>query len=257
MATIYKKKYPVKMPAEAEVITQRGKTVARWVNGRGRSKTAELAPDGKRIYFVSDLWYARYRDSNGIMRRISTGCRDGQAARKVLADRLAEIEKIKVGIITFDESKVAGHVQTPLARHADDYLMHMKTCERATSHRNNTRRYLEVLFEACGFSRLGDLAAGPVENWLLRETEKGRSARSRNAFRIALVSFTNWAVRDSRLMSNPFEKLPVANEAADRRRMRRPLSDGELVRLLYVAERRPLAEYGRKTLPLTPRKCKG
>ncbi|MDY6914193.1 MAG: site-specific integrase [Planctomycetota bacterium] len=133
----------------------------------------------------------------------------------------------------------------------------MEACGRSKSHRSNTRRYLERTFEACGFSRLGDLASGPMERWLLQEVEKGRSARSRNAFRIALVSFANWAVRNSRLLSNPFEKLPVANEAADRRRKRRPLTADELARLLYVAERRPLAEYGRETAPLSLDRCKG
>ena len=59
------------------------------------------------------------------------------------------------------------------------------------------------------------------------------------------------------MLANPFEKLPVANEAADRRRIRQPLSTDELTRLLYVTKRRPLAEYGRKTLPLPPRKCEG
>ena len=257
MATMYKKKYPIPMPDGAEIITRRGKRIVRWVDGRGRRRTAELTSDGERIYFVSDVWYARYRDADSIMRRVSTGCRDQQAARKVLADRLAEVEKVKAGIITSAESKIARHAKTPLASHVEDYLAHMRACERSASHRENTRRYLERTFTACGLSRISDLATGPIERWLLQEAEKGRSARSRNAFRIALVSFANWAVRSSRLASNPFAGLPVANEAADRRRIRRPLTMEELARLLDVAERRPLAEYGRRSVPLPMDKRRG
>lgn len=250
MASIFKKKYPVPMPQGAQIITRRDKRIARWVDGRGRPKTAQLTPDGKRIYSVSDIWYARYRDADGVMRRISTGCRDAQAARKVLADRLAQIEKIKVGIITHEEAKIANHAGTDLAGHVNDYLTHMKAAGRSKSHRNNTLRYLERTFEDCGFSHLSDLIVGPVERWLLQEAQRGRSARSRNAFRVALVSFANWAVRDARLANNPFIRLPVANEAADRRRQRRPFTINELAKLLYVAQRRPLAEYGRKIIRL-------
>jgi len=191
------------------------------------------------------------------MRRVSTGCRDKQAASKVLADRLAEVDKVKAGIITPAESKISRHAITPLAGHVEDYLAHMRACGRSSSHRENTRRYLERAFTACGFSRISDLATGPMERWLLQEGEGGRSARSRNAFRIALVSFANWAVRDSRIASNPFAGLPVANEAADRRRIRRPLTTAELARLLDVAQRRPLAEYGRQNRPLPMGKCRG
>ena len=83
MATVYKKKYPIPMPDGAEIITRRGKRLARWQSGKGQVRTAEVLADG-RVQFVSDCWYIRYRDSAGRMRRESTGCRDRQAAEKVL-----------------------------------------------------------------------------------------------------------------------------------------------------------------------------
>ena len=74
MATVYKKKYPIPMPEGAEVITRRGKRLARWQSGKGQVRTAELLADG-RVQFVSDCWYIRYRDASGRMRRESTGRR--------------------------------------------------------------------------------------------------------------------------------------------------------------------------------------
>jgi len=70
-------------------------------------------------------------------------------------------------------------------------------------------------------------------------------------------AIANWAVQNSRMVTNPFTVLPVANEAADRRRIRRPLTPDELARLLYAAEHRPLAEYGRQSVPLPKGKHKG
>jgi hypothetical protein len=43
-------------------------------------------------------------------------------------------------------------------------------------------------------------------------------------------------------------ELVKANEKADRRRQRRSMTEDELSKLLYIAVRRPLAEYGRKSV---------
>ena len=49
MANLYKKTYPMDMPDGAEIITRRGKPLARWVDGRGNTKMAPLHEDGERI----------------------------------------------------------------------------------------------------------------------------------------------------------------------------------------------------------------
>ncbi len=106
-------------------------------------------------------------------------------------------------------------------------------------HRDNTRRHLEALARDCGFLRLADLNRESLERWLVVEASKGRSARSRNAHRTALVSFCNWCVAVGRLAVNPFKGVPKANEAADPRRRRRAMTEDELTRLLDVARSRP------------------
>ena len=97
MAAVYKKKYPTPMPEGAEVIERRGKKMARWTNGKGQERMAEVLNDG-RVQFVSDCWYVRYTDASGKMRRESTGCRDKRAAERALADILSNVEKVKVGV---------------------------------------------------------------------------------------------------------------------------------------------------------------
>lgn len=53
-------------------------------------------------------------------------------------------------------------------------------------------------------------------------------------------------------MRNPFEGIAKADEKADRKRTRRAMTEAELGRLLYVAQMRPLADYGREVLELKP-----
>jgi len=107
MATIYRKVYPVPMPPGAEFLLRGGQRLARWTDGKGNVKTAPLAQDGKKILHEAGPWYARYTDANGVERRASTGCRDEQAARKVLADLLAEVEKVRSGILSPGEAKAS------------------------------------------------------------------------------------------------------------------------------------------------------
>src|SRR5262249_20334541 len=68
------------------------------------------------------------------------------------------------------------------------------------------------------------------------------SARTRNAYRNALVTFCNWCIETSRLTVNPFDAVPKANEKADPRRQRRAMVEPELVNLLVVARERPLLD---------------
>ena len=75
------------------------------------------------------------------------------------------------------------------------------------------------------------------------------SACSRNAYRNALVRFCNWCIENRRLVVNPLQRVPKANEKADPRRQRRSLTEAELSRLLVVARLRPLAEIGRECAP--------
>jgi integrase len=118
----------------------------------------------------------------------------------------------------------------------------MKGREVVVVHRDNTKRQLETLAKQTGFTRLADLKREALERWLANESGKGRSARSRNAHRTALVSFANWCISAGRLTANPFKGVPNANEAVDPRRRRRAMTEAELIRLLDVASRRPLLE---------------
>ena len=91
MATIYREKYRRPIPEGAEIGMFRGKKVARWTDGGGQTMVGELENDGKRVVFQYENWFARFRDADGVMRRVTTGCRDQQAARQVLANIISEV----------------------------------------------------------------------------------------------------------------------------------------------------------------------
>lgn len=255
MATIYRKTYSVPMPPGAEIIERRGRRVARWVDGNGNVKTAPVSRNRKKVLHEAGCWYARYRDADGRPRRVSTGCEDEQAARRVLSDLLAGVEKVRAGIITSTEAKVAEHADKPLLQHVDDYLMHLEVKRvrgRRVSegYRRCLRGRVTRVVKECGFRRLGGIARHEVECWLLKAEEADMAAGTRNEYLASMLAFCNWAVREKRMLSNPLAGIQKADCSSDRRRVRRALAVDEVAKLLRAARLRPVAELGRRSVPL-------
>ena len=191
---------------------------------------------------ISRTYTAKYRDGSGIVRELAAGCRDESAARSVLSELERRAEKVKGGIITAAENAVIDHQTTPLADHIAAYLLNLENQGVSVMHRDNVRRSLQKLSADCQFNRLADLAREPLERWLVARAKAGMGARTRNTYRAAAVAFCNWCIETGRLLYNPFDKVPKANEEIDPRRKCRALTENELVRLLDVARRRPLID---------------
>ncbi|HOD81750.1 MAG: site-specific tyrosine recombinase XerC [Planctomycetes bacterium ADurb.Bin126] len=247
MATLYRKIYPVPMPEGARIVVRRGKQVAQWTDKRGRSHEAPLAADGKKIMHEAGPWYARYRDADGNEKRASTGCTDEQAAGQVLADLLAEVEKVRSGILTPEEGRAARQINLPIAEHIADYLDYLKAKtirgrKISVSHRYNVEKQLNRLVRECGLVKISDITKQRMTKWLNQQTDAaGKAPRTILKYRNTLTAFCKWAARDGRLVSNPLAELPGVAMDEDRRK-RRPLTVEELGALLDAAATRPLRE---------------
>ena len=235
------------MPDGAEIVMHRGKQVARWTDRRGNVKMASLAADGKRIMYEAEMWYLRYRDAEGTERRVSTGCRDLQAARQVMADLQADVEKVRSGILTPAESQAARHVSRPIAEHVTEYLDYLKTKtvrgrRISEQHHYNVGKQLDRLVAECGFKRIGDITRQRVAKWLCEQADvSDKAPRTVLKYRNSLTAFCKWAVREGRLAANPLLGLPSV-EIDEERRQRRPLTMDEVATLLDAAARRPLED---------------
>jgi len=259
MATIYRKTYPIPMPEGAEIILRNGKKFARWQNGRAKeggvqTRVAEVLDDG-RVMFVSDGWYVRYTNADGVMTREATGLRDKQAAEKFLADRLADVDKLKAGIITPDEKEIAVHSDQPLIEHIEAYLDHLsrkRVRGRKVSemYRKNTRIRLKRIVKECGFKKLRDITRDKVEIWLDAAEAKNLSAATRNDYLISLSAFCAWAEKNRRISRNPLIGIGKADRSSDRRHQRRALTADEVAALLEATRLRPVAEIGRPSMRL-------
>ena len=245
MGTVYKKTFTKPLPPNAEVFTRKGERFAKWKPAKGKTQTAPLitGQDGSdRIVLKAGTYTAKYRDGSGIVREKATGCRDKEAASRVLGDLERRAELVKANVMTAGEDAIADHQGTPLAEHVADFIAHQTAKEVSPVRVANTRSQLQRVMEDCGFKRYTDLSGVVLERWLLARAGEGMSAGTRNQYRAAWVNFANWSVQADRLSKNPFVSVPKADEKVDRRRHRRALSEGELCCLLDVARRRPLLD---------------
>jgi hypothetical protein len=78
-----------------------------------RSQLTTGKDGSERIRDESATYVARYRDGNGLLVEISTGCRDKTAAQGVLAELQRTAERMRGGLITVAEARTAGHHASP------------------------------------------------------------------------------------------------------------------------------------------------
>ena len=250
MGTVFKKTVSRPLPKGAELFTKQGQQFARWKPSRGRARTAKATTgkDGStRILEETRTYTAKFRDGEGIVCEVSTGCRDEDAARSVLAKLERRAELVKAHVITAAEDRIADHQAELLTDHIADYLQSLRAKDVSAGYLKETERLANRIAKDCEFKRIGDIDLTALERWLVARKTEGMSARTRNSHVQAVAGFCSWAVNNQRLASNPLARIGKADEKSDKRRQRRSLTESELIRLLEMARWRPLAEFGRES----------
>ncbi len=256
MGTVYRETYTKPLPPDAELFTRKGERFARFKDAKGRSRTEAVTTGAEgtdRLLIVAGTYTAKYRDGSGLIRKVATGCRDKTAAESVLKGLEIRSDKVRSGLRTQAEDTIVDRQRLPIESHLALYDAHLEATGASTNYRKNTMSQLRRLMRECEFRSLVDFDCQRVERWLVDKakpsvdtaTDKrtaGLSARTRNSYRTDLVTFVKWCVAENRLLDNPFVRLPVVDEKSDRRRQRRAMTEAELVKLLDVAQRRPLLD---------------
>jgi integrase len=267
MATLFKKQFTKPIPADAKIVsrtvTGESKQFAQWIDRKGKRRSAELTAGGERIKAEAATWTAKYRDGEGVVCEVATGCRDKQAAQSVLDELMRRAELVKAKVLSPDQDKIADHQRTPLSDHLAQYIDHLKVRGVNADRLKTTETRMKLTASACRWRWLADLNVDSLERWLgtLKEESasdetpaKPVSAAVYNGFIEAWVAFGFWCVGkrmackrfhfngEKRLLVNPFEGMRRRDAKQDRRRIARALTESELANLLDAAKRRPLQD---------------
>jgi hypothetical protein len=202
-------------------------------------------------------WSVRYRDGNGIVCEVSTGCRDKQAARAVLNQLVQQTELVKAKVLSPEQAMIAEHQTVPLKDHIKAYIDHLASrgvhADRVVTSRNR----LNESAKHCGFKFLSDMNSDALEQWLntlVVDPERNASASVYNGYISLWVAFGGWCAGkrmsgkkshmggEKRILTNPFAGMRQMDSKQDRRRVARALTEAELIKLLDGTARRPLQE---------------
>jgi len=194
----------------------------------------------------SRVWWAKYRDADGVVRRRSTGCRDRGAARSVVNRWREEVERIKSGVISAPEATAAKHAAQPVGEHLTDYEAALRATGTAYHAKLTVTRCRRVC-EDLGVRSLRDLTPGGVNRWFVGRRAEGMGAVTGNHYATALRMWFNWLRRNGRLTGDGPEAGILRFKArAERRHIRRALREEEAPALVRAASLRPLADRGRE-----------
>ena len=291
MGTIYKKAVTRPLPTNATTKERRRRatakelrrdpttaticeTVAAWSDRTGKKRTAVvvIGADGSpRIRDESATYTAKYRDADGVVQEVATGCRDADAARTKLAELMRTAERIHSGALSRSDAEVGKWRNVPITVHVADYIDDLRARGLNADRVKTSERYLTKDCDGCGFKWLRDVNADALRKWLRSDSAMG--AATYNWHSALWSAFGSWLsgcrldgrrksqTGDRRLTSNPFAGFGKKNERDNRRRVARALTLDEMRRLLDQARRRPLddaltirrgANKGQRTANLSP-----
>ena len=183
-------------------------------------------------------WIACWYDHTGKRREHSTRTTDRASAERILAKLVAEAALRRDGVIDPKADRFAIEGRRKLRDHIEAYITHCQHAGQATKNIANKKHHLFGLLETMPGAILAELDADTLERYLAQLKMQDRAARTINMVRQNAVAFYSWCCKTGRAQSNPLSMVPKQDEQRDRRRVRRPLTDAELARLLQVAQER-------------------
>ena len=147
------------------------------------------------------------------------------------------------GLIDVASERFSDSERKPIKAHLDDFIASMKAKGCDEKHTRSTRTYLKRIIEVARIEHLSDLTPSAATLALGAIEKKHKlSARSMNAHATAIKSLARWAWKDGRVRPYELGNIGRRNEEADRRYVRRPLTDTELRTLLSKTRTAPLLE---------------
>ena len=184
MSELFQPKKRLPIPADAERVTRRGKSLVR-IGGR----EYPVADCGTKYVRLDPKWCADVRGADGkrCRHRLST---DKTAAMTLLAKLLKDIEQEKAGIRT----PATAQAGRPLSALLSEYRAYHTDQRNIPEQTALTVRRCELTFAGCGFLTLADVDAAAVDAWVAaRRRELTRfGAQTRNHYVAALMAFGNW-----------------------------------------------------------------
>jgi hypothetical protein len=169
-----------------------------------------------------------YFDENG-KRRKKAGATDKAVTERIARDIENRVALRREGLIDPAAERFAESERRSISAHLDEFIASMQAKGCDPKHVRTTRTYIERIIGDAGIERLSDLTTSAATLALgALEKKYELSARAVNAHATAIKALARWTWKDGRVRAYELGNVGRRNEDADRRYVRRPLTEMEL-----------------------------
>jgi len=229
MATVKKAAYTMPVPADAKIIDKGGKRLVRFKH-KGETITVPLTKKG-RARVETDCYYVSYKDSDGKWKRVKAY--SDKRATEALAVKL-ETQSAREAEGLELPAEVKELRKRSLSEHLADFRRYLVNKRNTPDYVATTVQRVKAICDGCKWKRLGDLAAGPVGDYLAELRKGGSSITTSNYYLTAVKMFCKWLVREKAIDASPVAYLSKLNAETDIRRERRAIKGDEFARLIQT-----------------------
>ena len=184
-------------------------------------------------------YIAWWFDHNGKRVTKSSRTTDKKSAELIAHKYEAEAALRREGVIDATLDAISRESQRTIEDHLADFENKMRAESRSEGHINDTLYQIRGIVEHAGFSKAADISADGVNRCAGHLQDKGRSARTIQAYLTAIKSFTSWLAKHHKLQRDPLASVKKPNPESDRRSKRRMLLPEEWRRLVAVTKTGP------------------
>jgi integrase len=188
----------------------------------------------------SKKWLLWYTDQNG-QRRKKTLMADRETSERIARDLLNKVALRKDGVVDERDEKFAEHEGTTLKDHLEDYSRAIRAQGATEKHIKAVTREIGYILGLAKIRRISDLSAARVQE-ALAAARKTKSTGTVNNYTQRVKSFNRWLCAERRAREYVLLGLKQKSAKNDRRRVRRRMTDDEVIRVISAAEIGPVWE---------------
>jgi len=180
-------------------------------------------------------WYIKFRDSEGITRKVK-----GFTDKTATLQKAAELERKSLQAAAGLGDRYEEFRKLPLAEHLEKFSQHLRNKRGTEQHVTQTTNRITKVLTGCRFRIMADLSAPVLADWLSDQQSAGMAAQTANYYATSFKTFLRWMVKSQRMPSTLLDQFSIISRAAvapDRRLERRSITAEQFQRLIQTTSK--------------------
>ncbi len=193
------------------------------------------------VFQRDGIWYAKFKNERGLWVPRSCGGADKATSQRLAQAWEDEAREVREGRVDPRAKRFQSEAVRPLSEHVADFRAMLAAKGNTPEHVAETTAHVERVILAMGAKLLVDLSSDGVRRVIAGIRDGGRALRTCNAILRSVKTFGGWLEADGRIRHNDLRHVQSYNAEADKRRIRRDISDDELGRIIAAANAGPVS----------------